>query len=557
MFGGYTALGEYGPLVGERLARAQADQDGPAGPDSLLDRRIDIMAELRASGTALTADEAGRRARQSAPSRARLNAAVRAAQAGAREARVALLPRIQFLAQYTRLNPVDRPDAFPYFVNQSRFGASASFPLRDAIASGVPSLRAASRSIDEQKQLERAEEAAIELRAKQAFFEYFRARGLAIIARAGVDQAKLHARHTRLLHRAGRIAAPDVLRAEAQLASAQIAVASANAGVHRAQHALCTLLHEEQCGTFALQDQLQTPPLSPRETNEAELIDIALRNRPEMRALRYRTKALAHSLRAAYGEMFPEVEFLAGIDGVNPNLLVIPQRQEYTLAWSVGGALTWSPNGTAIGSAKAARVRALIDQARAESRELADGIKNEVHTAHGNYTAAVTSLLSASTGIKAAEANYRSRVLRYQRGSSRLDEVIDADAEVTMARTEFLEAGIEVHLAYAELIRASANHQAEPTRTAKPAAPPNTESASPPRETPPLTDDPSREDPPIERKKEDTSPEQPWYLRQQSFLDSCSALDRARCTPRRPTQGVGTQGGVAQRETTQGETAWL
>ena len=425
-----------------------------------------------------------------APSLDSSRAAVRAAAAGADRAWLGVLPRLELSARYTRLsdveNPslggdfdrsaldpviagVDDPEAralfeglfesfgsfdFPVILDQYSLRASLTYPVSDVFLTILPAYRASSSFADAQRLRTEAEQQTVELRAREAFYLYARARGALLVAEATVQQIDAHRRNVEALVNAGVAAPVDLMRVDAQLASARVGVARARGGVTVAAQALRNLMHVE--GEEPLipvgENLLSVPP--PVEAPRAQLVARAIENRAEMRALRLVITGRESAVTARRGEQWPHLALQANYEYANPNNRIIPQQEEWNGTWDVSVLLTWSPNDFFAGDAAVDQAQAELAQSRADLDALGDAVELEVIRAHDGYETARAALEAAQAGIAAAEESYRVRGEQIRAGTAVTSDLIDAETELTRARLQLLDALIDVHLARARLERA-------------------------------------------------------------------------------------------------------
>jgi outer membrane protein TolC len=449
----------------------RAPQEEEAAPPPV-EQAIDVAPAATAGLTlealysegGVTADEAAAHARASAPSIESARQAARAAEAGATRAWYGVLPRLELSARYTRLSDVEQPNLgeefgfdfeFPVLLNNYAFRASATWPVSDLFITILPAYRASSDFADAQRLQAEAQELTVALSAREAYFNYSRARGALLVAEATVGQIEAHRLNVEALVNAGVAAPVDLMRVDAQLSSARVGVARAQAGVAIAARALRTLMHVEgddpimPLGT----NLLDVPP--PVGGTRAQLIARAIERRAEMRALRLVTSGREELVTARAGERWPHLAVQANYDLANPNQRVFPQTDEFRSTWDLSVVVTWSPNDTLTGQAGMRQAEAELAQARADIAALGDGLVMEVTQAYETYEAARASLESAQVGIQAAEETYRVRVEQMRAGTAVTRDLIDAETELTRARLQLIDVLIDVHLANARLERAA------------------------------------------------------------------------------------------------------
>lgn len=463
----------------------------PAQPDR---PRFDVGAALAPVPGGLTADAAAQRAIASAPSVERAEAAAAVAEAGAARAWLSVYPRVDLTARYTRLSEVSSggfgstdpalielarartamvmdPAArdvlsglveaqaglsnfsFDPVPNQFALRAEVSYPVSDLFLTILPAYRASQRFAEAQQLAVEAERQTVGQRARDTFYGYLRARGALAVAQSAVTQAESRRAQVAALVDAGTAARVELMRVDAQIARARVAVARAEAGVALSATALRTLLHLPPEAPIELGEALDTPVDAPA-ANVSELVALARRNRIELRALRAVVDARGLARDARSGARWPHLAVAAGVDLANPNSRVFPQQQEWDATWDASVVLRWSPNDAFSTDRDVAVADAELAQARADVAALEDGVRLEVTQALADFQSAAAAYEAATVGLVAAEESYRVRTEQLDAGVAVTSDLIDAEADLTRARLDILDASIDLRLSRARLRRA-------------------------------------------------------------------------------------------------------
>jgi outer membrane protein TolC len=479
-------------------ARAQsvegADATVPPPPAAV----VDLQAVLRGEGRGLTSSAAAERALETAPGLARARAGVRQAGANVDRALYGFIPRLELSFRYTRLSEiqqatlfsggnmvdpslidglvagVDDPESrllwqmnvaqnraladfrFPIILDNFAFRASLTYPVSAVLLSVMPAyegaqqgLRAAEHQIDSQSN-------DVAYNAREAFYNYARARGGLAVATIAVQQAEARQRQVEAFVRAGTVARVDELRVRAQVAATHVAVARARAGVQVTATALRTVLHLPADADIAVAEDLLAP-LGPLPASPDALLAQALRERPEVRTLRALVRATEQQAVAAEGSRYPQLLLQGNLDVQNPNTRIFPLTAEFRESWDLSAIVAWSPQSLLDGEAQANEARARRDQLEADLSLLEDGIRVQVAEAATAYEAAREALEAARLGVEAAEESYRVQNERYRAGTSTINDLLDSNAEQVRAQLELVNAAIDGRLALARLARATAS----------------------------------------------------------------------------------------------------
>ncbi len=90
-------------------------------------------------------------------------------------------------------------------------------------------------------------------------------------------------------------------------------------------------------------------------------------------------------------------------------------------------------------------------QVRADVDAVRDAVQLEVAQGVEGLTAARLSFDAALIGLRAASESYRVRRMQLEAGAAVTSDLIDADADLTRARLQLVDAAIELHLTDARL----------------------------------------------------------------------------------------------------------
>lgn len=459
----------------------------------------------------LTLETAARRAVETAPRVEQAEASAAAASARESEATSRLIPQVSLRAGYTRVSDVDQPSLFggpspaelerlemragevgdpaarelweadlgrlraqsgrdSFQVFQNRYSASArlDWSLTQTLFSAQAALEAAG-------ELRRAEDLTREVRARAAaleaarrFYGLMEARGQVELSEKSVERSRAVAREVEARVRAGAALESAALRARARLARAEGDRVRARAFASRAARQLATVLHRADTSTtFALSARFE---IEPAPAFEAAL-ERARAERPELEAARARVETARAEQRARSLERLPDLGVSAQYRWARPNPRVIPPVDEWRDDWRVGVSLAWSP--TAQWGLTAATDRAASEARAAAARvvDLEDGIRDQVAATHARLRAAQAGVPPARDEVVAARAAYDVRLDQYRLGAATLDEVLEAERDLTAAEVRLLSALTGAAVAEHELRQATGLFPVEGADGARAASP--------------------------------------------------------------------------------------
>lgn len=461
----------------------------------------DLLTALHGGPGGLTADQVAARAVETAPGLERARAAADAANAAATRASFAFIPRLDLSARYTRLSSIEATSmsfsapisdaqiaamngaiamvtdpvarnlfqgtfdaqvaasrapgfSFPVVLNQYALHAGLTVPVSDLFLTILPAYHASQRFAEAAEAQSASQQQSVALQAREAFYGYARARASLAVAQLAVSQVEAHQRDIEAFVSAGTVAAVELQRIQAQLAAARVGLARTMGGVAIAAVALRTLTHDPSLAAPGIGEDLLSdlPPIG--ETPE-QLLASATQRRAEMRALRYLITGREDLTAVRRMQGMPHVALAANADYSNPNQRYTLNGAEFNGTWDVSAVISWSPNDFLNSMQDVHSASADLTQARADLAALEDGLRIEVQQAYESYNASRDALAAARLGEAASAEAYRIRQERFRAGAAVTTDIIDADAELSRARLDLVNAAIDLRVASARLRRAT------------------------------------------------------------------------------------------------------
>jgi outer membrane protein len=301
---------------------------------------------------------------------------------------------------------------------------------------------AASRADEQRSRLDAAQ------RASEAYLRVLQARALAEVAEKSVAQVQGQLDRAKILERGGALAAVDVLRLTSARDQARQAALRARTGVDVAAGALVLTLDLPAGTSLDVVDDLPDPP--PGITwQDREVVEAAVGKRPELTGARERTAQARAGRDVAKAQLLPNILGVATYQRTEGQGTFQPKN-----AWFVGATLSWDlwdwgKNWSAV---KEAEARA--GQAAEGERGLRDQVAFDAHRrlleARTNYE----TLAAARSALQAAEEAYRIQSVRYNAGAANTTDLLDAETDVSRARSGYAQARYDYYLAQAALARA-------------------------------------------------------------------------------------------------------
>lgn len=394
-------------------------------------------------------------------------------------------PRLSFTARYTRLSPIDPPTlgttdyravyttapdrspitpgtpmfavassfSFPVILNQYTLQASLLVPLSDYVFRTWQQHESALASYDAAKWNAEVTRISAAADAKVAFYNYLRARGTVIVAKSAVAQAQAHLKDMKNRLDAKVVTVADVARVEANLASAELAVIKSENLVILTEANLRMLMHATDEKAFALGENLDAE-LPKMDADIAKLKAQAFAKRPELKAVDAQIASLEKNADVVAAGMYPRLDAIGNVTYANPNQRIFPQEEKFKATWDVSLQLTWSPNDAMIAHDQKKIVSGNIGVLKATRDQISDGLALDVTNAYTKVREAEASVTTTAVELRAAEEAYRVRKEQFSLGSTTSALLIDAEADVTRARLNHLNARVDLRIARVQLKKA-------------------------------------------------------------------------------------------------------
>ncbi|CAN5560076.1 alkaline protease secretion protein AprF [soil metagenome] len=287
----------------------------------------------------------------------------------------------------------------------------------------------------------------VRLNTRAAYFTVLRNEGLVKVAEQALADAQERLKQGQQLFDQQQIAKVDVNRYETQVAQANSDLIAAKNTLQIAQNAFNFTIARPIDTPVQLTD-VQTLPETP--ANNAELVDIGQRQRPEVQSLEHTVKALSFSRRALEAGLNPSltaaIQQTRNIDAVGFS------SQSQTTYGTLLLSLPVFDSGLTRARVREAQQNELQATINLDQTKLS--ISQEVRNAITNLQGALARLKNAEAQVALAAEVYRLAKVKQDAGAGTYVEVIDAETTLTQARNQQVTARYDYLTAYAQLQRA-------------------------------------------------------------------------------------------------------
>ncbi len=264
---------------------------------------------------------------------------------------------------------------------------------------------------------------------------------------ARIQRARDHLRLAQTLKDAGAVPLADVLRARVELAEAELGIVRAEGNVRTSYGDLNTAMGLPAALAVAVEGRSVSIPEGGDHRPE-EALARALRQRPEIAAARERIAAAGKRMSAIAGSYGPHLRAEAAA-GVRDSQF-LPQDED----WSVGVALRVPIFS---GFSKTHRVERARSEGRvleAEAEALSNRIGQEVWAAVSGLKSAAEAVHQTAELRGEAEQSLAFARARYEAGAGTMNDLLDAEANLTRAEAAQVASELDHRLAAVVLLRA-------------------------------------------------------------------------------------------------------
>jgi TolC family type I secretion outer membrane protein len=419
--------------------------------------------EARSSTDTFTVRQAVRHALRANPVIQAAEQGATAAAASVREARSAWFPEVTGQASYRRLSgnvdytvelpgeTGEQPVTFaPAILNRYSTRASVTQPLFTGFR--IPNQHDAAQARTEAARAQVAStEQSVAFETRAAYWDLYRAQAQARATAKSVELIERRLTDIRNQRAAGRATEADVLRVKARRDRVRAERLRARNAVQSARRALNDQMGRPLEAPVTLADTVQ---LSQTERPADALVERALQQRPNLRALRQTVRAQAAEVDVAQSDWFPQVALTGSYLYARPNEQLFPPEDRFQGTWEAGVQLSWDLSLGFRTDAAADRARAQWQQARYELQDRRQSVRAEVKQRAEDVAQAREAVAAAETSLESARAAYRAVQSRFEEGMVVVSDLLDAERALREARSQLAAAQAEYALARAALARA-------------------------------------------------------------------------------------------------------
>ncbi|MFI5395809.1 MAG: TolC family protein [Candidatus Binatia bacterium] len=390
---------------------------------------------------------------QQHPSLKAATASVEAGQARVREALSNYLPQVS--ANYGATRQKSNPAALGIVGTPSKTfnlfsaGGSLTQVLFD-FGQNLNSIRSAQASEQSLQADRTTQQETVVLNVKQGYFNVLATRRLLTVADETVRQNEKHLEQAQGRFNVGLAAKFDVTQAQVQVANAELNQVTARNNVAVARETLRNALGLTGPLDFDIVDNFDVHQVS---TTEGEALTAAYDKRPELQSLRAQELAAVEQIAALQKNYLPSLQGNADYKFQGTNS---PSQD----LWDIGAKVNLSLFSGGLTTAQVGEQKANLSNLKFNEEVLRQNIALEVRQAVLNLQQAAESIRVSEKGLQLARENLDLAEGRYNTGVGNIIELTDAQASLTTAEANHVQALYTYKTTVAALEKATAQQLA-------------------------------------------------------------------------------------------------
>ena len=378
-----------------------------------------------------------------------------------KQARSDFLPKLSTSYGYTRLSEVTKsqpidivfftiPETDQNTLDNYMWKGTVTQPLFTGFAL-ASAYKLSKLGVDSAKTEIKLAELDLSLEVKRAYFNILIAeKGVAVVQKE-LDSLKSALQVAKNFHESGMVPFNDVLKAEVEYANAQQNKVKAQNDLRFAKYAFNEILSNPIRNPVEVEDILShSSETFPYE----QLVEIALKNRPEIRNINIGLEQVDQKIRYARSAYYPDVSFAYNCikEGDTPNVSGSKFHDDFRWEMIVSARWTiWEWGKTHF---SVLELKSNASELRKTKIALQDKIRIEITNALLDVDTTVENVPTTRKAVEQGEMNLQVTEEQYKGQIVTIREVLDAQAQLTRAKVNYYKALYDNNLARARLLRA-------------------------------------------------------------------------------------------------------
>ncbi len=271
----------------------------------------------------------------------------------------------------------------------------------------------------------------VRLDATTAYYNVLQARNIVKVNQESVDNLNEHLKNVQAQYGVGTVAKADLLRSEVELANAQQNLTKAQSSFAVAAAGLNNTIGVPMDIQNVYKNDLNYVPY---DVSLEDSITQAMNNRPEIVQSKDNIDAAQIGIKIADSDRKPTIA-LGAAEGWNG-----PDFPGQTNNWSMNVSASWNIFDAGLTNARVKEAGSVLDKAKAQDKQIRDGIEFDVRQAYLNMKEAEQRIQTSGVTVDKAVEDMKIAQTKYSAGAGTNLDVIDAQLALTQARTNYSQA---------------------------------------------------------------------------------------------------------------------
>jgi Outer membrane protein len=250
----------------------------------------------------------------------------------------------------------------------------------------------------------------------------------------------------KILYEGGAVLKSDLLSLEVRLAEARERLIVARNSFELTKVAFATLLGISSKPSFTLSEEVWQPAALPDNVDEA--ISIARENRGLIKVVRHEVDKAEATIKKARGGYLPEASILSRYYFDDEDLGYDGERKN----WFIAVRVDWTLFDGFLTKNRVNESKAYLREAEADLKEAFLHVEKEVRSANLLLSEAKARLDVTSASVAQAEESLRLVKLSYDGGATDVTRYLDAELDLTTARTFHINSSYDIKKAIANCL---------------------------------------------------------------------------------------------------------
>ena len=289
----------------------------------------------------------------------------------------------------------------------------------------------------------------------QAYYRYLGNKARVRASEVSLKEALTSLRSTEQRKKAGVSTIADVLQARSKADQVRLDLVSNRGAVQVSRGQLATAIGWPANTPFDVAEAPGDIPLDRMEQNTKDLIELAVRDRPDLAAARAAVRQGEAELQKSESALWPKLIATGntGWTGVNGKVNGVDFEGNDTNYY--GGLALQIPifEGFSLRN-RVRQATASLEAARAALRAKEESVIADVWTAYYNVHTAAQQVETSETLLVSSKESYNVSLARYRAGAADIVELLNAQSQLAAARAQRVEARTSLFTSYAELVHA-------------------------------------------------------------------------------------------------------